>query len=142
MNPNTPSAIRNLSIAGFQGLNSQIYLIRNDRYFTTEEIVSRITRQAIRVFVAVTGVEGNVISYRLAMTFSWCMALANRLHVDMETQMQKSLVKRIDGVLLLRQFQVMYAGLHMASPLQVEILNLLEAVGYAGDDFDKFMATK
>lgn len=89
MSISTASSIRLLSVAGFQGMNSDIYLTVNDRNYNTADMVTRLHRYSTHLLKAVRREKVDMIPYHLSMAFSWLMALANRLHIAVEDETWK-----------------------------------------------------
>jgi NTP pyrophosphatase (non-canonical NTP hydrolase) len=75
------------SLEEFQELNRKIYLITNDRNYSIQEMFSRMHRHITQVLKAVRKEKYGHIEYHLCMSFSWALALLNRLHVDLSDKM-------------------------------------------------------
>ncbi len=122
--------ITNLSLRGFQDLNAEIYRRQNDRHFDTGTIVRRMIRQAIKVLGAVKdGKDDQFLSYRLGMTLSWSLALANRLHLDLSAVFKGMIpASRTQSLVELQnlRMQGLESKLYEAIQLVVEISSLDE----------------
>lgn len=83
MNPNLSARS---SLAEIQLANDVIYSRANGRYFSSpRDFLARSNRQIVRVATYKQCAAVDSRPYRLAMAFSWLMALANRLDIQVES---------------------------------------------------------
>ena len=131
------------SIMGFQELNREIYGRQNNWFFSAPRIVSRMNRHAVKALMVVK-VGGpikargwkDVIAYRLAMTFSWSLALANKLHMDLEEQRRKKFVDT--PFMTLQEFQRMIES-HIDEHLAIgQTQNLLRDIAKVDEVLEDF----
>lgn len=155
-----------LSLAGFQGLNSEIYLVVNDRNYSPAQMVSRVHRFVTRVLKLVRKGQTDGVGYHLSMALSWSFALANRFHIDLE----KETWERFPGVCpycgyapccckeraqarkevvadpakrpaTFREFQTMFREIYPANTLQESAMHLAEEAGELDEALEYFMGT-
>jgi NTP pyrophosphatase (non-canonical NTP hydrolase) len=82
--------IRIFSLSQLQELNRRLYAVKNDRSCYDPPIMaSKMSQHATSILKAVRKGEIKPISYHVSMVFSWSMALANRLHLNMEEEIWK-----------------------------------------------------
>jgi len=84
-----PAAIRDFSLTHFQKMNEEIYLLQNNRNYETADMVSRMHRYITQVLKAVRKEKTENAGFWLSLSFSWSLALANRLHIELESEMWK-----------------------------------------------------
>ncbi len=163
------SPIGNLSLAGFQDLNSRIYLVQNDRNYEAREMMSRLNRYSTHVLKAVRKEKYNTIPRDLCMGFSWAMALANRFHIHLENETwnrfpgvcpycggkpcfgpmckQKSLERQEVTTIgkvqpaTLRDFQKMFASIYPENTLKDSATHLAEECGELSEAIEEYMGT-
>ncbi len=161
-----PTGIRNLTLTSFQGLNSKIYMVQNDRNYNAADMVSRIHRYCTQVLKAVRKGQTELVDFWLCMGFSWSLALANRLHIDLESEMwcrfpgvcpycnsvpcvckeraaERVATPAIMGVhpASLSEFQKMFARIYPHNTLQDAAMHLAEEVGETSEALEFFMGT-
>lgn len=85
----TAGPIRNYSLKDMQALNERIYGSNNRLFFDPLRIVARIGRFGGRLHKAARCNDINAIAFHLVMTFSWSLALANKLGADIENELWK-----------------------------------------------------
>ncbi len=78
-----------MTLAAFQGMNQTLYGRQNDVFFTTPNILSRIHRYSTRMLKMVRKNNHENFGHYLTMCFSWSLALANRLHIDLDGELWK-----------------------------------------------------
>lgn len=78
-----------LALDEFQALNMEIYLVPNDRDFSNARMFSRLHHHITQILKAVRKEKYENIEYHLCMSFSWVVALLNRFHIDLATEMWK-----------------------------------------------------
>lgn len=78
------------SLKEFQLLNKEIYLVVNDRGYSNIGLFSRLHRHITKILKAVRKENYENIEYHLSMSFSWALALFNRLHIDLADEMWKA----------------------------------------------------
>lgn len=76
----------NFSLEDFQKLIRKIYLVTNDRNYSSIEIFSHLHRYITQILKAVRKGKYDNIEYHLCMAFSWSVALANRFHIDLTNE--------------------------------------------------------
>ncbi len=160
--------LRIMSLANFQKLNAQIYLVQNDQNFETSAMVSRMHRYVTQILKAVRKEKTENAGYWISMGFSWSLALANRLHINLDEEMWK----RFPGVCpycvdarctckeraasrqvvsinpshiikpsTLFSFQKMFAGIYPDNTLQDSAMHLAEEAGEVDEAVEHFMGT-
>jgi NTP pyrophosphatase (non-canonical NTP hydrolase) len=77
----------NSSLKCFQERNDALYRIPNDRYYSAEKIFMRLHRHITHILKAVRKNRYMHIEYNLCMAFSWALAMFNRYHIDLATEM-------------------------------------------------------
>jgi NTP pyrophosphatase (non-canonical NTP hydrolase) len=78
-----------MTFKDLQELNAGIYRVQNDRNYSTADMVSRIHRYVVQVLKAVRKGKTDRSGYDLSMALSWSLALANRLHLDLDQETWK-----------------------------------------------------
>jgi len=82
------------TLRGLQGINELIYRQVNDRDYDPADMIQRIHRYATQILKCERKERIDHIGHYVAMGLSWSLALANRLHIDV----QKELWTRFPGV--------------------------------------------
>lgn len=75
------------SLASFQRLNAKMYGVANDRYYSAEKMFMRLHRHITNILKAVRKKRYRNARYHLCMAFSWSLALFNRYHIELATDM-------------------------------------------------------
>ena len=86
--------ICNYSFAEFQAMNRAIYGTLNRRNYSNQQMISRIHRNATQVLKSVRTGNEAPRAYYLCMAFSWSLAFANQLGIDLG----KEIGSRFPGV--------------------------------------------
>jgi NTP pyrophosphatase (non-canonical NTP hydrolase) len=157
--------MREWSLTDFQALNQGIYGVQNDRNFEAADMASRIHSYITRVLKAVRKNNTEHACYHLAMGFSWSLALANRLHINLDDQMWErfpgycpyclktpcSCKERAEErgqrqpigerPTTLRQFQNMLRGIYPNNTLKDAAMHLAEESGELGENVEFFRGT-
>jgi NTP pyrophosphatase (non-canonical NTP hydrolase) len=161
-----PTSIRNLSLAGFQGLNSSIYLIQNDINYDAADMVSRMLNYSTQILKAVRKGKVDRVRYDLAMTFSWALALANKFHIALDDEMwrrfpgycpyctcvpcacsERNESRKILAAPLcerpatLRDYQVMFRMIYPKNTLEKSSAHLVEEVSEVSQAIEFFKGT-
>lgn len=84
----------NQSINEFQKLIEQIYSLPDDRLFSIHDILSNTERFTMRALKGIRKNNKNKVKQNLLIAFSWLVAIANRLHINLE----KAVWERFPGV--------------------------------------------
>ncbi len=141
MDTANPLLLRNFSLTDFQDWNRRVYLIQNDVHFCdTSVMVSRMMQQAIRLHQAAEENIRNAFSYRLAMTFSWTLAFANRRHFVIQGERLELFIAKSKS-LSLRELQVEIARPHELPSPACEVVFLLRQIGVLTQVFENFRST-
>jgi len=74
----------NQSLGDFQNLVSDIYSLPDDRLFSLWDLVSNQERFTMRALKGIRKGNTDKIKTNLLIAFSWTMAVANRLKIDVE----------------------------------------------------------
>lgn len=155
-----------LSLSGFQGLNNEIYIIQNNRYYGTKEIAFRMLKYAGRLHKQARRNDTVRSSYCLCMALSWLLALANRLHINLETEIVERypnvcpkcasrpcscgdttvITRGMDSKNLpppstLKQFQLMFMVIYPNNTLRDSAGHLMEEVAEVCEALDHFIGT-
>jgi NTP pyrophosphatase (non-canonical NTP hydrolase) len=77
------------SLSKFQELIQKIYGLPDDRLFSLWDLVSNQERFTMRALKGIRKNDKNKLSKNLLISFSWLMAIANRLHLDVEEETWK-----------------------------------------------------
>lgn len=78
---------KNQSFTHFQILLDSIYSPRNDRSFSTWDLISNQERFTMRALKGIRKNNAEKIKINLLVALSWAIGLANRLHVNLENEM-------------------------------------------------------
>lgn len=78
------SLAKNASLQDFQTLIRDIYGVPDDRLFSLSDLISNLERFTMRSLKGIRKEDVNKIELNLLVAFSWLMAIANRLHLDMD----------------------------------------------------------
>lgn len=72
------------SLTHFQGFINKIFDLPDDRLFSISDLVSNQERFTMRALKGIRKNDKRKLKYNLLIAFSWLMAVANRLHVNVE----------------------------------------------------------
>ncbi len=75
---------KNHTISEFQGIILDIYGLPDDRLFSIHDLLSNQEKFAMRAIKGIRKGDKNKLKDNLTISFSWLMAIANRLHIDLE----------------------------------------------------------
>lgn len=80
---------RDQSLQQFQELISTIYALPDDRLYSIFDLLTQMQRFTMRALKGIR--KGNIEKLRtnLLISFAWIMAIANRMHVDVEDEVWK-----------------------------------------------------
>lgn len=74
----------NGSLLSFQKIINEIYGLPDDRLFSLPDLVSNQERFTMRALKGIRKNDKNKLKLNLLVAFSWTMAIANRLHINIE----------------------------------------------------------
>src|ERR1043166_2067089 len=74
------------SIADFQKFNKEVYGRVDDRMYSVWDLLGQTQRFGMRALKGIRKGEKDKITYNLMISFSWLTAIANRLHIDIESE--------------------------------------------------------
>ena len=77
------------SLADFQKHQWNVYGVQNDQYFEVMEMISRMNQYLGSVMKAVRQNDRKHLPYYLSTGFFWLLALANRLHINLQDEAWK-----------------------------------------------------
>lgn len=77
---------RDTTINGCQEFIQEVYGLNNDRYFSTEDMLTQIQRFTMRGLKGVRKKDQEKIKLNLLVAFSWFMSLLNQLHIEIEEE--------------------------------------------------------
>jgi NTP pyrophosphatase (non-canonical NTP hydrolase) len=80
---------RNQSIRQFQALNAKIYGLPNDQIYSIFDLLTQMQRFTMRALKGIRKDDTTKLRTNLLISFSWMMAIANRMHIDVEEQIWK-----------------------------------------------------
>ena len=75
----------NGSLSRFQAFINDIYGLPDDRMFSIFDLLSNMERFTMRAIKGIRKGDPEKTRINLLISFSWCMAIANRLHIDLES---------------------------------------------------------
>ena len=84
-----PSIKRDTTITEYQDFIRQVYGLNNDRYFSTEDMLTQIQRFIMRGLKGVRKNDKEKIKINLLVASSWFMSLLNQLHIEIEGEVWK-----------------------------------------------------
>lgn len=73
----------------FQEMVAGIYSVPDDRLFSLWDLLSQKQRFSMRAIKGIRKQDSGQIKFNLLIGFSWLMAIANRLHVDLDDEVWK-----------------------------------------------------
>ncbi len=162
----SPKPIRDYSLGEFQKLNDAIYGTVNSINYGRAAMVSRMHRYITQALKCVRKGKTDQMGYYLAMAFSWSLAFANRMRIDLE----KETWKRFPGLCpycgtvpcsctvramsrasvdvgetkqpeTLREYQEMFRRIYPENKLQGAVTHLAEEVGELDEVLEHFKGT-
>ena len=133
-----------------------IYAEANDRNYSNEGIVLRINRYTTRMLKGWRKQDFDAIRYNLTLAFGWSIALANRLHIDVQTESwnrfpnicpycsfkpcrckvrakNRSPLETIVGNLDMVNFQKMFREIYPENTAEGSIIHTAEEAGEIGE---------
>jgi NTP pyrophosphatase (non-canonical NTP hydrolase) len=84
-----PSVPANAAINEFQKFIEEIYALPDDRLYSIPDLITQEQRFTMRALKGVRKGDIEKIKTNLLIALSWCMAIANRFHIDAETELWK-----------------------------------------------------
>ena len=72
------------SLHDFQELIKKVYAVSDDRLFSVSDLISNQERFTMRALKGIRKGDINKLTTNLVLSFSWLVAVANRLHLDLE----------------------------------------------------------
>lgn len=72
------------SITDFQDFISTVYSLPDDQLFSLSELVDNMERFTMRALKGIRKANIGKLQENLLISFSWCMAVCNRLHLNIE----------------------------------------------------------
>lgn len=84
---NTIADDADFSLRDLQDLNRRLYGVSDDRKYSFSDILSYIHRHVTQILKNVRKNDHKYTKYHLCSAFSWVMAYANRMHVDVTEEM-------------------------------------------------------
>lgn len=75
--------LKNATVGEFQEFIQIVYAVPDDRLFSLSDLVSNLERFTMRALKGIRKEDKNKLQLNLLISFSWLMAIANRLHIDM-----------------------------------------------------------
>jgi NTP pyrophosphatase (non-canonical NTP hydrolase) len=79
----------NGTIADFQQLAVEVYSEKDDRLYSTPDLVVQIQRFMMRALKGIRKNDNAMLKMNLVISLAWFMALCNRLHIDIEEEVWK-----------------------------------------------------
>lgn len=77
---------QNQSLGDFQELIRKIYSLPDDRLYSLEDLLVQQQRFTMRALKGIRKKDPEKVKINSLIAFSWLMAIANRLHVDLESE--------------------------------------------------------
>lgn len=74
------------TIADFQKFISDVYSLPDDRLYSIWDILTQQQRFTMRALKGIRKENNEKVKTNLLISFSWLMAIANRLHIDIEEE--------------------------------------------------------
>lgn len=75
---------KNFTLPEFQNLINKIYSLPDDRLFSLWDLVSNQERFTMRALKGIRKDDTKKLTLNILVSFSWLMAIGNRLHIDVE----------------------------------------------------------
>lgn len=82
------------SLTDYQKLIERIYAYPDDRLFSISDLISNQERFTMRALKGIRKGDKSKLTLNLMIAFSWLMAVANRLHIDVEGEVWKRFPRR------------------------------------------------
>lgn len=73
----------------FQALNAKIYALPNDRLYSIFDLLTQMQRFTMRALKGIRKGDQAKLRLNLLISFSWMIAIANRMHIDVEDEIWK-----------------------------------------------------
>lgn len=77
------------NIVDFQRFIEEVYALPDDRLYSIWDLLTHVQRFAMRALKGIRKGNAEKLRVNLIISFSWLMAIANRLHVSLEEEMWK-----------------------------------------------------
>ena len=77
------------TLSEFQNLISEIYSLPDDRLYSIWDLLTQQQRFTMRSLKGIRKGDIEKVKYNLLISFSWLMAIANRLHIDLDEDIWK-----------------------------------------------------
>lgn len=77
---------RNGTLRDFQNFISTVYALPDNRLYSIWDLLTQVQRFSMRALKGVRKNNAEKIKVNLLITLSWLMAIANRLHIDIEDE--------------------------------------------------------
>ena len=155
------------SLREFQEFNNGLYEIVDDRNYGITDLLSYLLRHATHILKAVRKAEHESTVYHLCMAFSWALAIANRLHIDVSREMwnrfpgvcpyctaapccckQRASERRLadaspktEAPASLPAWQEMFSDIYPNNSTQDSAMHLAEEVGELSEAIRNYLAT-
>lgn len=80
---------RNQSLRQFQTLIAEIYSLPDDRLYSIFDLLTQMQRFTMRTLKGIRKDNKEKLKKNLLVSFAWLMAIANRMHIDVEDEVWK-----------------------------------------------------
>lgn len=74
------------TLEDFQGFINMVYGVPDDRLYSVWDLLSQLQRFAMRALKGIRQGNAERLRLNLLVSFSWMMAIGNRLHVDLQEE--------------------------------------------------------
>jgi len=80
---------KNQTFTHLQKFNKEVYGLPDDRMYSIWDLLGQTQRFGMRALKGIRKEDTQKITHNLLISLSWVMAIANRLHIDVEEEVWK-----------------------------------------------------
>ena len=151
----------------FQLFNKELYELVDDRNYSSLDLLSYLLRHVTKLLKAVRKQKHDTVSYHLCMALSWTLATANRMHIEVSSEMwirfpnlcpycssrpcscreRTSERKKVDELseatppTTLFEWQRMFHEIYPNNTVQDSVVHLVEEVGELNEAIRNYLST-
>lgn len=134
--------LRNYSLKELKRFNHEVYgEVNGQHYFELSDLIGRLLEYNSRVSLWVRKRDTARTPYHLCMMFSWLLALANRLYIELHEEVARSLQTGLAVDASLHELQLLFASRHPDATAESQGLCLNEKIAALVAALGKYRST-